>query len=115
MFSAKYPCDLEFRLHSLLRELKNVWGGWDMVKVHAISHYKKDIVLSGTTYHYSSELFENLHQKVNFLLFLLNVNKTDCAENNRFVKDGFVVETNGRTLQSHTSTKSMRESLSCPS
>lgn len=37
---------------------------WDLVKVHAISHYREDITRSGSTHHYSAELYEHLHQKV---------------------------------------------------
>lgn len=37
---------------------------WDLPKVHAISHVKSDIERSGTTNHYNTELYENLHQRV---------------------------------------------------
>lgn len=37
---------------------------WNTIKVHAMSHYRQDIERSGTTQHYSAELYENLHQIV---------------------------------------------------
>lgn len=40
---------------------------WDVVKVHAISHFREDIMRSGTTQHYSAELYENLHQTVKYI------------------------------------------------
>lgn len=47
---------------------KKVVEEWETVKVHAISHYKGDIERSGATQHYSSETFENLHQKAFFII-----------------------------------------------
>lgn len=43
---------------------------WDLIKVHAISHYKEDIKRSGSTRHYSAELYEHLHQKVSMEHFI---------------------------------------------
>lgn len=41
---------------------------WDIIKIHAITHFSADIKRGGSTQEYSAELFENLHQQVSFLL-----------------------------------------------
>lgn len=41
---------------------------WDVIKVHEICHFPRNIERSGTTQHYNAELYENLHQKVKFSL-----------------------------------------------
>lgn len=37
---------------------------WDIIKIHAITHFSADIKRGGSTQEYSAELFENLHQQV---------------------------------------------------
>lgn len=37
---------------------------WDIIKVHAITHFSADIRRGGCTQEYSAEMFENLHQEV---------------------------------------------------
>lgn len=37
---------------------------WDVIKVHEICHFPRNIERSGATQHYNAELYENLHQKV---------------------------------------------------
>lgn len=47
---------------TVIREWK-----WDVIKVHAISHFIGDIERSGATKHYSAESYEHLHQKVSLV------------------------------------------------
>lgn len=37
---------------------------WDIIKIHAISHFAADIKRSGATSQYSAEVYEFLHQQV---------------------------------------------------
>lgn len=56
------------RLVDFLKKYMNNFGQnefiWDIVKLHKISHCSADIERSGSTQHYSAELFENLHKSV---------------------------------------------------
>lgn len=94
--------------HRLMLQIKDTWGGWDIIKVHAITHYKKDIIRSGSTFQYSAEKYENLHQKVSFAVKFLE----QCFKFNsklRCAKGHIEEETKELRQQSHICTKNMRE------